>query len=99
MSGNKPTMVVRVGEGFVKTVDGVEQTNNLGFPLWKEKGNDTNREIEMDAAAFADILQANWSILTTDGQTRKKRLYQFLQAIGWAVYDAAPIFPPVPTRG
>lgn len=96
LDGNKPTVVARIGEGFIKTVDGAEQTNNIGLPLWKAKGSDVSKEMELDA--MGDILRANWSILEDTSLNKKKRIYNFMLTVGWAIYDAVGTAIPSPLK-
>ena len=91
LDGNRLICKVKVSQGFVKEVGGVDQTNDVGLPLWKIYGAEETHERRIGDSTFADMVDSHWDILTTAGQPKIRRLVLFLQALGFDVVDATPI--------
>lgn len=89
--GNDLSVMVMVEQGYVKQ----GATNNVGLPLWKvPQGSISDpRSRTIGDSTFGDMCDASWSILTTSGTPKARRLVLFLQALGWAVVDATEPMP------
>jgi len=89
--GNNLNMMVSVEQGFLKE----GETNNVGLPLWKVPKGATQdqRSRTIGDAAFGDMCDAHWDILTTAGTPKVRRLVLFLQALGWEVVDVTEPSP------